>query len=70
MIVEDTENNVFGGVVNREINYYYHLHDKNSNGTKFNDINMFIFSLRSNGRINQPKKIELKENSNFRTIKL
>ena len=50
VIIEDTNNNKFGGFVSKTINQY---------DAWINDPNAFVFSLRSNGRINGMMKFNI-----------
>ena len=54
-IIEDTNNNKFGGYVSISVNKYNHW---------FNDSNSFVFSLKSNGRINGMKKFNIVNTTN------
>ena len=49
--IEDEEGNVFGGYINAKIDCYGYERDPNA----------FIFSIQSNGRLEQPMKSESKE---------
>ena len=53
-IIEDTNNNKFGGYVNAKIEKYNCCHQ---------DKNAFLFSLKSNGRLNGMMKFEIQEQS-------
>ena len=56
-IIEDTEGNKFGGYIDSTIDTIYDGHDR----TRITDSKSFIFSLESNGRLNNMKKFNVKE---------
>ena len=55
IVIEDTDNNKFGGYVKETINKYNNY---------INDPNSFLFSMKSNGRINGMKKFKINYSQN------
>ena len=60
-IIEDRENNVFGGYINAKIDKYLYYENNEWKGSKISDPNSFIFSLKNNGRSKEMIKIDIKK---------
>ena len=58
--MEDTENNVFGGYINSRIDQYRWQEGDKWKGSNITDPHSFVFSLKSNGRLEEPMKFEIK----------
>ena len=59
-VIEDTENNLFGGYINAKIDKYHWKEGDEWKGLTITDPKSFIFSLKSNGRLTQPTKFNIK----------
>ena len=59
-LIEDKNRNVFGGFIRSSINDKKVYKNGMYKGKKIDDLNSFVFSLRSNGRLQQPEKFEIK----------
>ena len=60
ILIEDTNNNVFGCYINSKIDKYCYENDI-SKGERITDANSFIFSIKNNGRSNEMIKMEIKK---------
>ena len=61
IIIEDINNNVFGGYVHKTIENDANLENTTIVRTYLKDFNIFVFSIKSNGRERIPKKFERQE---------
>ena len=62
-VIEDTDNNLFGGYINSKINsYLYQDENKQWKGNNIYDEKSFTFSLKSNRRSQKPIKFIIKSN--------
>ena len=65
-LIEDTNNNLFGCYINSKIDKYRHQVNGTWKGERIKDQNIFIFTIRNNGRSNEMIKINIKkEDSNW-----
>ena len=67
IIIEDTENNVFGTFIHKSFDHYTHKINGCYNSI-LTDSTSFTFSLRSNGRLETPMKFLTKLSEKQRTI--
>ena len=59
-IIEDSEHNKFGCFINSVIDQYRYVEDGKWKGERISDEKAFIFTLRSNGRVDGMKKYDIK----------
>ena len=68
-IIEDEEGNIFGEFIKNKINRIWWYDDDKWKGQQIGDKNAFVFSLKSNGRFEQPKKFMIKSQQENDVIK-
>ena len=59
--VEDIEGNIFGGFIKSKINSLRYEENNTVLGNVIDDKNSFVFSLKSNGRLDNPEKFVIKQ---------
>ena len=60
IMIEDSEDNIFGAGIKSEINTYQHPYNKGIKGNNIRDINAFVFSIKKNGQLQQENKYIIK----------
>ena len=69
-LFEDTNGNLFGGFIGSKINSIRSDEKGKIIGNIIGDINSFVFSLRSNGRLKEPEKFMIKPENNHYAFQL
>ena len=69
-LMEDTNDNIFGGFINSKIDEYRYKENNQWKGKFIEDPNSFIFSMKNKGKSNEMIKMDIKKEENSKAFTL